>query len=431
MMHSRRRSILITVSILLVFAAGLIHLYARRALHGQLLVDARAAVERNDYAEAELLARRLISAHAHQDDARLIAGAAAMKLGANERALAYVIPLLDGRDENARIAIDAAADIRWEQGNATETERLLRKLLDIEPDPIATARLAHLLTLTGRHWESGPFRLALMRFDHFQFDDLLLWGNTRALIETEELASLRRASPEDPLLKLGAASIAVRKNETAAAESLLSEVMAARPDLVEAHVLRGMLLSERPGTSVSDMAAWNHALPASAEEHPEVWMVRGLWTRQHDNAEVAARCFWEAVRRSPNHQLGNYQMALAMKQLGREDAEFFSQRANRLEELERTLGVLNTQRSDLVHVKKAVELTELLGRLWEAWGWSRVALLIDGKQAWAIQVRDRAAAALKADPPQVIPAADPGQRFDYSQLPLPDWLATHRSAATR
>ncbi len=424
-MNWNRRSILLTVAILLILGAGLFHLQARRILHNQLLADARTAVERSNFSEAEQLARRLITARALQDDARLIAGEAAVKLGATERALAYVEPLLDGRDENARIALDAAVDIRWEQGNATEAERLLRRLLEIDPgQPAATARLAHLLTLTGRHWESGPLRLALMRYDQFQFDDLLLCGNTRALIQTDELAAMRHAAPSDPLLKLGEASIAIRKNELAAAEQLLAQVISARPDLVEAHALRGTLLIERPGTSAVEMAAWNHNLPTTAEQHPEVWVVRGLWTMQHGTAEGAARCFWEAVRRSPNHQLSNYQMALVLKQLGKVDADLFSQRADRLEELERTLGILNTQRSDLAKLQKAVELTEQLGRMWEVWGWSRVALLVDRNQEWAKKARDRATAILKTDTPQVMPALDPGKRFDYSTLPLPQWLTS-------
>jgi hypothetical protein len=170
------------------------------------------------------------------------------------------------------------------------------------------------------------------------------------------------------------------------------------------------------------MTTWNRALPPSADEHPEIWVIRGLWTRQQGAAESAVRCFWEAVRRSPNHQLANYQMALVLKQLNHEDAAWFIDRANALEELERMLGVLNTDRADLKTIQRTVQLNQQLGRPWEVWGWSRIALLINSNLAWAKEARDDAMKVLKSDTPQVLPESDPGRRFNYSKFPLPPWL---------
>jgi hypothetical protein len=97
-----------------------------------------------------------------------------------------------------------------------------------------------------------------------------------------------------------------------------------------------------------------------------------------------------------------------------------------LEELQRMLGVLDTQRSDLATMQRVVELNEQLGRPWEVWGWSRVALLVDPSVKWAQRTRDRAAEQIKSSPPQVLAEFDPGVRYDYSTWPLPDWMADER-----
>jgi tetratricopeptide (TPR) repeat protein len=423
-----RQSLLVTLAVVLIIGAGAFRIFANRVLHNQLLANAQTALDGEEYSLAEELARRLITEQAFEDDARLIAAEAAAKLGANERALAYLTKMLSGRDKNARIAMGVAANICWDQGNVTEAERLLRKVLTLDPEqPFVLFRLAHLLTLTGRHWESGPMRLTLMRLDQFQFDDLLLWGNSRALLQNDELQQLRRAAPNDPLPMLGEASIAVRKNDFAAAEPLISQVIASRPDLVEARALRGNLLLERADKNAEQIAAWNRELPPAANDHPEIWVIRGLWSKQEGKAEQAVRCFWEALKRSPNHQLANYQISLALKQIGNDDAEWFSARANGLEELERMLGVLDTDRADLKAIQRTVELNQVLGRQWEVWGWSRVALLINPELTWAKDARDAAVKQLQRHTPQVMPDSDPGRRFDYSKFPMPEWVSAPKA----
>lgn len=424
MLSGKKRIVLVALACLSIGGAWYYQRFARRNLQQQLLVDARAAIANGKHAEAETLARRIIAAGGFAAESRLVAGEAAVGLGASERALAYLEPLLDDKDSTAVIALGAAANIYWEQGDLTQAERSLRRMLQISPEhPYATARLAYLLTLTGRHWESSPWRLLLMQRDSFEFDDLLLWGNARALVQNEELPRLRQLAPQDPLLMLGAASVAARTNDVESARKLVAAVVAARPDLVEARALQGYLLFDRAGVSASEMQAWNRQLPPGSDEHPDIWVIRGLWTKRTGPGTAAGRCFWEAVRRSPNHQTANYQLALVLRQMDNADAEWFSQRAESLEELQRMLGILDTQRQDIATMQRVVELNDKLGRAWEVWGWSRVALLVDPTLKWARQARDRAADTIETSPPQVLPDSHPGSRYDYSAWALPDWMS--------
>ena len=194
-----RRMALAALACLLIGGAWYFQYSARRTLHEQLLVDARAALAAGNNAEAESLARRVIAAGGDAADSRLLAGEAAVGQGAGQRALAYLEPLLDGNDTKTVTALGAAANIHWEQGDLTQAEECLRRLLKISPEnTYATARLAYLLTLTGRHWESLPLRLSLIKRDSFEFEDLLLWGNARALVETDELKRLRELASGPP-----------------------------------------------------------------------------------------------------------------------------------------------------------------------------------------------------------------------------------------
>jgi hypothetical protein len=200
------------------------------------------------------------------------------------------------------------------------------------------------------------------------------------------------------------------------------KIIAARPDLVEARVLQGYLLLDKDGVTAADIEGWNRDLPKGSDQHPDIWVIRGLWAKRAGNNAPAARCFWEAVRRSPNHQTGTYQLALVLHELKNPDAPWVSERAEALEELQRGLGILDTQRKDIASMQRVVELTEKLGRPWESWGWSRVALLVDPGLKWAEEARERAAKLTATSPPQVLPEFTPGQRLDLSTSPLPEWV---------
>ena len=109
--------------------------------------------------------------------------------------MAYLEPLLDGNDAKAVTALGAAANIHWEQGDLTHAEECLRRLLKISPEnAYATARLAYLLTLTGRHWESLPLRLSLINATASN-STTCCYGGMRALVETDELSRVGEPGP--------------------------------------------------------------------------------------------------------------------------------------------------------------------------------------------------------------------------------------------
>ncbi len=117
-------------------------------------------------------------------------------------------------------------------------------------------------------------------------------------------------------------------------------VVSKRPDLAEAQALLGELLIDNDPAA---LGAWHQKLPVSANLNANIWYVRGLWAQQLGEEKAAARCFWEAIRRSPTHRRANYQLGLACRNIDPTAAAAFSERADQLQEYSELLEkVLNS-----------------------------------------------------------------------------------------
>ena len=184
----------------------------------------------------------------------------------------------------------------------------------------------------------------------------------------------------------------------------------------------GLSTLEQVDVAAADIEAWNRQLPAGSDEHPDIWVVRGLWTKRAGPAEAAGRCFWEAVRRGPNHHSANYQLALILGQLESKDENGFAGGRNRSRNYQRHAGRFEYPAERYDDAVRGRGAQRKAGQALGGWGWSRVALLVDPTLKWAEDARDRAAATIKSSPPQVLPEFAPGSRYDYSAwAPRMDW----------
>ena len=135
-----------------------------------------------------------------------------------------------------------------------------------------------------------------------------------------------RTAPDDPLPRLALARIALYRRELSKAKEFLQPVVADHPHLPEAQARWGQILAE--SENEAEFLGWHRRLPESSEQHPEIWFLRGAWAQKHNQPRSAARCFWEALRRDPNHQAANHQLSRSLAALGRTAlAETFRQRA--------------------------------------------------------------------------------------------------------
>lgn len=234
----------------------------------------------------------------------------------------------------------------------------------------------------------------------------------------EECHSFRQGTPGE---RLAAARLALCDHQPEQGRRLLKECLSACPGLIEAHVQLGEVLLGDGDTA--RLADWEAALPADADEHPGVWLVRARWALAEGRHAEEARCWAELVRRHPNHLAAHHGLAQTLRFLGRDaDAALVQSRSDQLREFISHVIRTTEGPGDLADWRAAAELAERLGRAWEASAWARTVLQQDASQTWARRLLQRVQRRLNAATPWTIPELNPVVGVDFSNLPLPRGL---------
>ena len=411
-----QRMLLLGSAAILFLLAGAGWYVFRSATHEQGLVDTE----------------RLLSSNATSPETLLMAGEAAMKQNRLDDALALFNRIPNDAGNAATLAAAVSGDILLHQGRLSDAEAKFRTVLERAPRHIASHnRLGLLLGIEGRRWESAPHLFELVKADQFTPQILMFLGNLEQIVELpEEIKNYRENAPDDVVPLLGLARIELLDGDVAAAEQHLRQVIAVRPALTAAQAQLGHLLLDR---SEEHFAAWQAALPAGADDDPEIWVVRGLWAGRHSQPQVAARSFWEAVRRHPNHQTANYQLAQTLRgQQQDTEAAFFLKRAETLQSLAVNLQLIydDPGRTDLM--VQVSQQMESLGRPWEAWAWYRTALQgLENRSAAAAPLArlSELQQKLRAEqPPRTMFDVPPDIQTLLSSYPLPAGIGAGRPA---
>lgn len=423
-----------------------------------LLVDARQQLEQGHPEKAESLARHALDLRPDSLEARVLAAQAALRSGRPAEAASYLTGLArlvpaekhvgatapDGKtrtgsppvvtvtsgqaDEATSNLFAQAGDVLWQVGRAREAEACLRRALASWPDQVlALRRLAFLLTVQGRRWESQPMLFTLLKNDAITLDELVLlgdlWPDYNLPSETRRYLN---AVPDDPLPRLALARDALHRFQYEQARQWLEEILFADSKIVEAHAWLGWVLAQN-GSHV-EFSQWASHLPVEADEHPQIWYVRGLYAQNAHQPQAAVRYFWEATRRDPNHDQAHYQLGVLLAAMDQPSlAEPFRSRAERLFALAAALKDVYNHREQLAtridadqKLRRIIELCQQLGRLWEARQWCRVLLTMRPNSNWAQQTLLALNERITPDMPRTLPEICPGHTIDLSQYPLPD-----------
>lgn len=396
------------------------------------LADATAALRRKDYEQAGNLAREILLSDPSVAEAYLIAGEAALRLGDVETSLIYYqgVPLSAGPQYVT--SLWSIGSVRLYQGKLREAEDYFRRTLKLDPAHVlANERLAFILGIEGRRWESVPYLFAPIRAGVISMEQLLLLAtvDSRGAENDELIAASRRLNPNDWIPLIGVARVKFVEGKLAESEKLLREVLSHAPEQLSAQALLGRIIVD--SGDAEKFEAWRKSLPNNAKDHPDIWFALGVWAQDHGDVAGAVRCFWETVRINPNHQRGCYRLARALKSEGKDaEAQPFLLRAETLEQLLQVIGPLYERREyrpSPAEMHKAAQITESLGRLWEAWAWYQLILVANPTDVEAGKEMSRLASQLKSQPPLVLAAANPALQLDLSGRSLPSWeaLAEH------
>ena len=174
------------------------------------LADASAALRRKDYEQAGNLARDLLLADPGVADAYLIAGEAALRLGDVETSLIYYGAVPESARPQYITSLWSIGSVCLYQGKLREAEDYFRRTLKLDSAHVlANERLAFILGIEGRRWESVPYLLAPIRAGRISMEQLLLLAtvDSRGAEHEELIAASRRVNPDDWVPLIGTARV--------------------------------------------------------------------------------------------------------------------------------------------------------------------------------------------------------------------------------
>jgi tetratricopeptide (TPR) repeat protein len=200
---------ILLVGIVIIGATSLVTVLVTTLLRPPTLAHAQAALERKDYARAFELSEQILMNDRNSNEAKLIAGRAALGAGDNTLALQILRSIRDDGSDSSIEALLHCSQLAEKLGHLSEAEKFYRMLLRHRPeDLVANQGLVNLLRIEGRNWEARPAIYQLLRQRKFVFEYLAMAGPLEAVWLSADrdvpyLEYCGRVNPADQLYLLG------------------------------------------------------------------------------------------------------------------------------------------------------------------------------------------------------------------------------------
>ena len=390
----------------------------------QLAAGVRKALDRDQRDEALRLAQQAVAIYPRAASVRLAAADVDFAAGRLELALAHLVAFDDDGSVAALNALGSAGDVLFRLNRLSEAETKFRQVLQQKPDNVlAQQRLAMVLAMTGRRTAAAAVLFELVKAGTFDKQHLALFGEPEQFLGNPEFVN-RFENPvsNDPGLMTGSARYAAFRHDSFRAVGFYRRLQGALPADGDVQAGYGRALLEA-GTA-EEFINWDAACRASKADDAEIWSVRGRFAQLRSERDPAVRCYWEALCRNPDRIEANLQLGILLRQCGRDDdANIFEVRARQLKSLISAFGSILADQGGVEMLLHAAELTEALGRLWEARGWYQLADSRAGDITLHANV-ERLSSLITRDTPQTIPEANPATQVDLSTFVLPIWKAS-------
>ncbi len=368
--------------------------------------QAGAALNATRYELAKSTALQVASDSPFYERSRLIAGEAAMRLGSNAEAMTHYLEIADKTSSDALVAAFSVAELYRAEGRIEEAVSRYLHVYRNDPRDAAThERLAFLYGITGQRWESMPHYLGLIKTQQWTLDSLAMLGDIeRAIEQPSYINTLKLQQPNDPWVRLAQAAWALTDGDEAIAKPLLQSVVRDRPNVIAAQAMLGEVLLS---ADEAEYRAWEAQLPSEANEHADIWFVRGVKARGAGEMRLATGNFAEAVRLRPEHRRATYQLSQVLALVNEPGAEKFVERTKQQVELGQAMDViLKSRGADPQSMRRASELSKEMGRYWEAWAWALTAAKMHPQETWMGPLVNQVGQSLSESLPRTIPSAD-------------------------
>ncbi|MEO2013634.1 MAG: FG-GAP-like repeat-containing protein [Fuerstiella sp.] len=388
----------------------------------ELLRRARLLGVRGEPQKAEELARQAIELNDRLIAAYLFAAECAMTLDRHEQVLKDLSHVTDVESSEWIIARRLAADVLHNRVfRFREAERAYQDVLAVEPDDVfANDGYARLLGLCGRRSDAIPHVLRLVKAGQDTDLLMLLARESGALNDPEMLDAARKADPSDPNPLLGQAAAAASAQNAALALQILrtASSMLGLPRDFHGRLGRQLLDNRR----FDELRVWSRSITADSAS-AECWLVRAELAVRANDDRGAIRCYWEAVKLSPEslpaiNQLAGKLTSERQEQLA---APFFARvrHLNDFRERQR-VAIMSNQQPSYADVFLMIKSYCSVGRFWEAFAWGKLTLEVEPQSAELRQ--------LLADLEEKLPELslqltsrefNPAHQIDLSHYPVP------------
>ncbi|MCH2127100.1 MAG: FG-GAP-like repeat-containing protein [Pirellulaceae bacterium] len=419
----RQKVRLACVAAILLTMAAISSYYSwkSRSTEEGLLTRADRAFSQRHWSDALEIAVQVLEANPQSNDALEIAGLSAKQMGRVEEALSFILQITHDGSKRVEDLLLETGVYALNEFRSREGEALFRNILRENPRHIeANHKLLHVLRVAQRNWEARPFIMQLMQQGKFEQHHLLMLAETsKPALTQSDLEMLAEFGDHNDVLHdiYEARKLILSDPESSRARQLLTTVVAQNPDILEAQAMLGETLFT--ANDLDRFRVWHAKLPANADDHPQIWFLRGQWAQQTGQIQAAARCYWETLKLNADHKAGIYQLSRVLTELGQiEDAALVLERSHQLAELEYHIFEV----AEAPHLVATIATTmEDLGRYWEAAGWCNVAIQhsIGGDTQWAKNGLPRIRNRLTTATPFVALDQNPASHINLGELDLP------------
>ncbi|MBA3313547.1 MAG: FG-GAP-like repeat-containing protein [Planctomycetota bacterium] len=384
---------------------------------------ARVQFEQGEFELAEGEAATALLIVPKDGEAALLAARAAEARHEYQKAIAYSKQIAaEDRQRRTEAALLRAKIYRDQLHQLYDAEVAYRDALAAMPENAeANTGLATLLALCGRWREAVPYAIQVVRSGAATDLVVLLAHENGTVSEPGALEAARSAQPSDPLPLVGLAWHAASDEHPVEAVRLLREAVTRKPELDAALAALGTQLLD--ANCQSELIGWYASLPDVAKRLPETWLVLARLAENRGERRGAIRAYLEASRVAPESRTAIAALARLLAVEGdREHAEQFSTRLDALQRLETAQNrVLHS--NDFSSITPLLELSaayEQVGRLWEAFGWCRMAVHVsafDGPARTRLDSLRKQTEGLSLR--LTIDAANIALSMDVSRYPIP------------
>jgi tetratricopeptide (TPR) repeat protein len=390
------------------------------------------AFENQKYADCEKYANRILAKDPKSTAALLFAAQSALRQDRQMEALEYAQQVVDSESPEAAFCHLIAGQIECNQlSQFREAEKHFRRALHLQPHILQGYQLMEYLLRVGtRTWEMVPLELRRIEQKEMTIESMeLLSRNERLPPELPLVLKGMKDNPGDPNVLLGYAHLMRAEQKYAEAEELVRKAVKAAPEMDEPQVRLGQILLDRDEDA--EFVRWQGQVQDSVKEQPMYWTLLARRAQNVGENQVAARCYWEAVKRDPNLQEANYQLGQVLIELDRKtDAKIFLDRAAKLVayiDLVRRNKVRAIElggKGDIDLATQAIKASDDLGNIWEVYGWTLMTAELDKSNVALQQQASQIESILKnLEHKRTLGPYNPASKVDLSKLPLPQWKA--------